>query len=490
MKERETFGSRLGFILVSAGCAIGLGNVWKFPYMAGKYGGAAFILIYLIFLVLLGLPVLVCEFAVGRASRKSTARAFHDLEPEGANFHNFSYMSMVSNYVLMMFYTMVAGWMLYYCYAMAAGKLDGKDSAQVADYFTGLQDSAGTMTLWMIIVVVLSFGVCSLGVQRGLEKITKVMMICLLALIVVLAVHSLTLDGAMEGVKFYLVPDFAAMAEIGIGNVIFGALSQAFFTLSIGAGSMTIFGSYLGKDRSLLGESLHITILDTFVALMAGLIIIPACFAFGVEPGAGPGLVFITLPNVFNQMTGGKIWGALFFLFMSFAALSTVIAVFENILSFAMDLWGWKRNKAVLFNIVLLIILSMPAILGFGPWSGIQILGEGTNIMDLEDFIISNNILPLGSVIFVIFCASKNGWGWDNFIKEANTGKGIKFPTCIRNYMLWVIPVVVAIIYLKGYYDMFQPKGNTYLIPWMIVGIAMLILVGWIVFGHSKKNKK
>lgn len=399
-------------------------------------------------------------------------------------------MSMVSNYVLMMFYTMVAGWMLYYCYAMAAGKLDGKDSAQVADYFTGLQDSAGTMTLWMIIVVVLSFGVCSLGVQRGLEKITKVMMICLLALIVVLAVHSLTLDGAMEGVKFYLVPDFAAMAEIGIGNVIFGALSQAFFTLSIGAGSMTIFGSYLGKDRSLLGESLHITILDTFVALMAGLIIIPACFAFGVEPGAGPGLVFITLPNVFNQMTGGKIWGALFFLFMSFAALSTVIAVFENILSFAMDLWGWKRNKAVLFNIVLLIILSMPAILGFGPWSGVQILGEGTNIMDLEDFIISNNILPLGSVIFVIFCASKNGWGWDNFIKEANTGKGIKFPTCIRNYMLWVIPVVVAIIYLKGYYDMFQPKGNTYLIPWMIVGIAMLILVGWIVFGHSKKNKK
>ena len=307
MKERETFGSRLGFILVSAGCAIGLGNVWKFPYMAGKYGGAAFILIYLVFLVLLGLPVLVCEFAVGRASRKSTARAFHDLEPEGSNFHNFSYMSMVSNYVLMMFYTMVAGWMLYYCYAMAAGKLAGKDSAQVTDYFTELQGSAGTMTLWMVIVVVLSFGVCSLDVQRGLEKITKVMMLSLLALIVVLAIHSLTLDGAMEGVKFYLVPDFASMKEIGIGNVIFGALSQAFFTLSIGAGSMTIFGSYLGKDRSLLGESIHITVLDTFVALMAGLIIIPACFAFGVEPGAGPGLVFITLPNVFNQMAGGRI---------------------------------------------------------------------------------------------------------------------------------------------------------------------------------------
>lgn len=375
--------------------------------MAGKYGGAAFILIYLVFLVLLGLPVLVCEFAVGRASRKSTARAFHDLEPEDANFHNFSYMSMVSNYVLMMFYTMVAGWMLYYCYAMAAGKLAGKDSVQVADHFTGLQGSAGTMTLWMVIVVVLSFGICSLGVQRGLERITKVMMLCLLALIVVLAVHSLTLDGAMEGVKFYLVPDFAAMKEIGIGNVIFGALSQAFFTLSIGAGSMTIFGSYLEKNRSLLGESIHITILDTFVALMAGLIIIPACFSFGVEPGAGPGLVFITLPNVFNQMAGGRIWGALFFLFMSFASLSTVIAVFENILSYSIDRKGWSRKKAVAVNMVAMILLSLPAVLGFNVLSGIQPLGAGSNIMDLEDFIVSNNILPLGSVVFVMFCVSK-----------------------------------------------------------------------------------
>ena len=402
MKERETFGSRLGFILVSAGCAIGLGNVWKFPYMAGKYGGAAFILIYLIFLVLLGLPVLVCEFAVGRASRKSTARAFHDLEPEGANFHNFSYMSMVSNYVLMMFYTMVAGWMLYYCYAMVAGKLDGKDSAQVADYFTGLQDSAGTMTLWMIIVVVLSFGVCSLGVQRGLEKITKVMMICLLALIVVLAVHSLTLDGAMEGVKFYLVPDFAAMAEIGVGNVIFGALSQAFFTLSIGAGSMTIFGSYLGKDRSLLGESLHITILDTFVALMAGLIIIPACFAFGVEPGAGPGLVFITLPNVFNQMTGGKIWGALFSCLCPLPL--SVIAVFENIISYSMDRKGWSRGKAIIVNMVAMILLSLPAVFGFNILSGNTAAWSRNRHHGSEDFIVSNNILPLGSVVFVMFC--------------------------------------------------------------------------------------
>ena len=445
----------MGFILVSAGCAIGLGNVWKFPYMAGKYGGAAFILIYLVFLVLLGLPVLVCEFAVGRASRKSTARAFHDLEPEDANFHNFSYMSMVSNYVLMMFYTMVAGWMLYYCYAMAAGKLAGKDSVQVADHFTGLQGSAGTMTLWMVIVVVLSFGICSLGVQRGLERITKVMMLCLLALIVVLAVHSLTLDGAMEGVKFYLVPDFAAMKEIGIGNVIFGALSQAFFTLSIGAGSMTIFGSYLEKNRSLLGESIHITILDTFVALMAGLIIIPACFSFGVEPGAGPGLVFITLPNVFNQMAGGRFWGALFFIFMTFAALSTIIAVFENILSFAMDLWGWSRKKAVAINGIAIFVLSMPCILGFNVWSSIQPLGAGSTIQDLEDFIISNNLLPLGSLVYLLFCITRYGWGWDNFIKEADIGKGMKFPKWARPYLTYVLPLIVLIIFVMGYYDKF-----------------------------------
>lgn len=487
MKEREKFGSRLGFILVSAGCAIGLGNVWKFPYMAGKYGGAAFILIYLVFLVLLGLPVLVCEFAVGRASRKSTARAFHDLEPEGSNFHNFSYMSMVSNYVLMMFYTMVAGWMLYYCYAMAAGKLAGKDSSQVTVHFTDLQGDAGTMTLWMVIVIVVSFGVCSLGVQRGLEKITKVMMLCLFALIVVLAVHSLTLDGAMEGVKFYLVPDFTAMKEIGIGNVIFGALSQAFFTLSIGAGSMTIFGSYLEKNRSLLGESIHITVLDTFVALMAGLIIIPACFAFGVEPGAGPGLVFITLPNVFNQMTGGRIWGALFFLFMSFASLSTVIAVFENILSYSMDRRGWSRKKAVLVNMAAMILLSLPAVLGFNVLSGIQPLGAGTNIMDLEDFIVSNNILPLGSVVFVIFCVSKYGWGWKNFITEADTGDGLKFPANVQNYMLYVIPAVVVVIYLKGYYDMFSHRGPVILAVWMIISLLVLAFVGWIIFGNRKK---
>lgn len=487
MKEREKFGSRLGFILVSAGCAIGLGNVWKFPYMTGKYGGAAFILIYLVFLIVLGLPILVCEFAVGRASRQSTARAFHTLEPEGSNFHNYSYMGMIGNYMLMMFYTMVAGWMMYYCYATAAGKLQGASSDQVTEFFGSLQASPGTMIFWMIVAVLLSFGICSMGLQKGVERITKVMMLCLLALIVVLAVHSVRLDGAMEGVKFYLIPNLDNMKEAGIGNVIFGALSQAFFTLSIGIGAMTIFGSYLEKERSLAGESLNILVLDTFVALMAGLIIIPACFAFGVEPGAGPGLIFITLPNVFNQMSGGRVWGTLFFLFMSFAALSTVIAVFENILSFAMDLWGWGRKKAVSLNIVLVIILSMPAVLGFNVWSGFQPLGPGTNIMDLEDFIVSNNILPLGSVIFVLFCASRRGWGWENFLKEANTGSGLKFPGGIRMYMFVVIPLVVAVIYLKGYYDMFRPKGMNYFIPWMIVGVLMLTLVAWIAFGKRKK---
>lgn len=490
MKEREKFGSRLGFILVSAGCAIGLGNVWKFPYMTGKSGGAAFILVYLVFLLVLGLPILVCEFAVGRASRQSTAKAFHALEPEGANYHKYSYMSMIGNYVLMMFYTMVAGWMMYYCFGTAAGKFQADTVEEVKGFFDGLKGSAGTMTFWMLLVIFLAFGICSFGVQKGIERISKFMMTCLLALIVVLAVHSLTLDGAAEGVRFYLVPDLNKIKEVGIGNVIFNAMSQSFFTLSVGMGSMAIFGSYLEKDRSLPGESIHITLLDTFVALMAGLIIIPACFAFGVEPDAGPGLVFITLPNVFNQMAGGRIWGTLFFLFMSFAALTTVVAVFENILSFAMDLWGWSRKKAVVVNIVLISVLSLPAVLGYNVLSGFQPLGSGSTIMDLEDFIVSNNILPLGSVIFLIFCTSRYGWGWKNFLKEANTGSGLKFPgiSFMRIYMSVIIPVVVAVIYIKGYYDMFKSKGPAVFGIWMTVSVAMLLLTAWFAFGGNRKS--
>ena len=491
MKNREKFGSRLGFILVSAGCAIGLGNVWKFPYMCGQYGGAAFILIYLLFLAILGFPIMVCEFSVGRGSQKSCATSFKELEPKGARWHNYGWFAMAGNYLLMMFYTMVAGWMMYYCYRCAAGEFTNTvlSTDAVKAKYTEMTGSPWTMILWTVLAIVLSFAICSLGVQKGVEKITKVMMLCLLALIVVLAVNSLRLPGASEGVKFYLIPDFKAMMDKGIGNVVFGAMSQAFFTLSIGIGSMAIFGSYLDKSRSLTGETISITLLDTFVALMSGLIIIPACFSFGIEPGSGPSLIFITLPNIFNQMAGGRIWGSLFFLFLSFAALSTVIAVFENIIAFAMDLWGWERKKSVMVNLIGLLLLSLPAILGFNLLKGIQPLGSGSNIMDLEDFLVSNTLLPLGSLVYLMFCTTRNGWGWENFLKEANSGKGLGFPKKLRGYMTFVLPIIVVVIYFKGYYDMFYAKGLNYLIPWMIVAVAFMALLIWFAFGKKKGNK-
>ena len=492
MEKREKFGSRLGFILVSAGCAVGLGNVWKFPYMCGQYGGAAFILIYLVFLAILGFPIMVCEFSVGRGSQKSCATSFKVLEPKGTKWHKYGYLGMTGNYLLMMFYTMVAGWMMYYCYRCLSGEFTNSvlSTEAVKEKYSEMTGSAETMALWTFLAIILSFGVCSLGVQKGVEKITKVMMVFLLVLIAVLAVHSLTLSGAGKGVKFYLVPDFKDMAQKGIGNVVFGAMSQAFFTLSIGIGSMAIFGSYLDKSRSLTGETVSITLLDTFVALMSGLIIIPACFSFGIEPGAGPSLIFITLPNIFTQMTGGRIWGTLFFLFLSFAALSTVIAVFENIISFAIDLWGWSRKKAVLINIVAIMLLSLPCILGFNVLSDIQPLGPGTNIMDLEDFLVSNNLLPMGSLVYLLFCTTRNGWGWDKFIEEANSGKGMGFPRKLRWYMTYILPLIVIVIYLKGYYDMFYEKGMKYFIPWMSVAILILCLIFWFAFGRDRKSNK
>ena len=449
LKERETFGSRLGFILVSAGCAVGLGNVWKFPYMTGKYGGAAFILIYLVFLVLLGLPILVSEFAVGRSSRLSTARAFHKLEPEGSNFHKYSYMGMIGNYMLMMFYTMVAGWMMYYGYVMATGKLSGASSDEVSGFFSNLMTSTGTMTGWMIVAVLLAFGVCSLGLQNGIERITKVMMICLLALIVVLAVHSVTLDGAMEGVKFYLVPNLDNIREAGLGNVIFGALSQAFFTLSIGIGAMEIFGSYMGKECTLAGESINILILDTFVALMAGMIIFPACFSYGVQPDAGPSLIFVTLPNVFVNMAGGRVWGALFFLFMVFASFSTVIAVFENIISFSMDMFGIERKKASVINCVIVLVASIPCVLGYNVWSNLHLIG-GRDVLDSEDFIVSNLLLPIGSLIYLLFCVTKMGWGFDKYLDECNQGTGLRFGKWLKPYFQFILPILILIIIVQG----------------------------------------
>lgn len=476
MKERETFGSRLGFLLVSAGCAIGIGNVWKFPYMCGQYGGAAFILIYLLFLVLLGLPILICEFAVGRASRKGMARAFETLQPEGTHWSKLKWISILGCYLLMMFYTMVAGWMLYYAWRTAAGKLNGLDAQQAENAFYGMLGSAPTMTFWMVIAVVASFLICGLGLQNGVEKITKVMMCVLILLMMVLAVHSLFLEGASEGVRFYLVPDFGTVTEYGIGTVVYAAMSQAFFTLSVGIGAMAIFGSYMKKEHRLMGESIRIILLDTMVALMAGFIIIPACFAYGVEPGSGPSLLFITLPNVFNHMANGQLWGTCFFIFMSFAALSTVIAVFENIISFFMDMLGWERRKTVLVNFVLITVLSMPAILGFNVLSQIQPLGPGTGIMDLEDFLVSSNLLPLGSMVFVQFCVKKNGWGWENFLKEANEGSGMALPNTpwLRRYMTYILPLIIIIVYLKGYYDFFIAQGLLVTLGWMAFAVALL----------------
>lgn len=455
MEKREKFSSRLGFILISAGCAVGLGNVWRFPYITGKYGGAAFILIYLVFLVILGLPVMVMEFSVGRASQKSAAKSFQVLTPTKKIWHLQGWAAMAGNYLLMMFYTTVGGWMIAYLVKMLFGEFEGLDASGVGAVFDDMLGQPGYMTAFMIITVLLSFFICSLGLQKGVERITKVMMSCLFLILIVLAIRSITLPGGMEGLKFYLVPDFGRMMEYGIFEVVFAAMGQSFFTLSLGIGAMAIFGSYIDKNRTLTGESINICVLDTLVALMAGLIIFPACFAFNVNPGEGPGLVFVTLPNIFNQMTGGRIFGALFFLFMTFAALSTVIAVFENIISFSIDLFGWNRKKAVIVNMIAIILLSMPCVLGFNVWKDFAPLGTGTTIQDLEDFIVSNNLLPLGSMVYLLYCTSKYGWGWDNFIAEADAGTGVKFPKWARFYVTWILPLIVLFIFVMGYVQKF-----------------------------------
>lgn len=485
--KRESFGSRLGFILVSAGCAIGLGNVWKFPYICGAYGGAAFILIYLAFLVILGIPVLTCEFAVGRGSRKSVAKSFEELAPEGTAWVHLKYIGIVGCHLLMMFYTMVGGWMMYYCYRSIRGEFVKASAEEIGEAFSGMLTDVPVMVFWTVLVCVLGFAVCALGLQKGIERITKVMMSVLFVIMIVLSVHSVMMPGAAEGVRFYLVPDFRKMVENGIGNVVFAALGQAFFTLSIGIGAMLIFGSYLDKSRSLAGEAVSITALDTFVALMAGFIVIPSCFSYGIEPGAGPSLVFITLPNIFAQMAGGSVWSFLFFLFLTFAALSTIIAVFENLIACYMEMFGWSRRKSVLVCAVAVILLSMPCVLGFNMLSGIQPLGEGTTIMDLEDFIVSNNLLPLGSLGYVLFCTRKNGWGWDAFIGEVNTGTGMKFPTALKSYVSYGIPAIIIVIYLKGYYDMFKGQSTAMLAGWLIVAVAFLAFVLGCAFRKEKQ---
>ena len=415
--EREKLGSRMGFILLSAGCAIGIGNVWRFPYVAGAYGGGAFVVCYLFFLVIMGIPVMTMEFAVGRASQKSIIRSFHELEQPGQKWHVHGYLGMAGNYLLMMFYTTVTGWMLYYFYLMLTGKFQGKNTDQVGTMFQDMLDSPQILTGNMLLVVAVGIFICSIGLQKGVERITKVMMSLLLVIIIVLAVHSCTLEGGTEGLKFYLLPDISKMKEAGIWATVTAAMNQAFFTLSLGIGSMGIFGSYIGKKRSLLGESVNIAILDTFVAIVSGLIIFPTCFAFGISPDQGPRLIFVTLPNIFNSMPGGRIWGTLFFVFMTFAAFSTILAVFENIISCGMDLFGWSRKKSCLFNLAALMVLSLPCALGYNLWSSFHPLGEGTFILDLEDFLVSNLILPIGSLCYLLFCVTRFGWGFDKYHK-------------------------------------------------------------------------
>lgn len=453
--EREKLGSRLGFILLSAGCAIGIGNVWRFPYVAGKYGGGAFVLFYLFFLIIMGLPIMTMEFAVGRASRKSVIKSFKELEKPGQKWHLHGYVGLAGNYCLMMFYTTVAGWMLYYCYLMITGHFNGADAAGVGGIFSNMLENPGVMTSLMLIVVILGFSVCSVGLQNGVEKITKIMMVALLGIMALLAIHSITMKGGAAGLSFYLKPDFDRMAEVGIIETIAGAMNQAFFTLSLGIGSMTIFGSYIDKEHTLLKESVNIAILDTFVAIVAGLIIFPACFAFGISPDSGPSLIFITLPNVFNSMAGGQIWGSLFFIFMAFAAFSTVLAVFENIISCGMDMWGLSRRKSCLVNMLLVAVFSLPCVLGFNLWSGFQPLGAGSNVLDLEDFLVSNIMLPLGSLVYLLFCVSRYGWGFDKYLTEANMGKGWKVPVWLSGYLKFILPIMLMFIFFEGIVNVF-----------------------------------
>ena len=454
--EREKLGSRLGFLLLSAGCAIGVGNVWKFPYIAGQYGGGLFVLLYFIFLLLLGVPALTIEFSLGRAAQSSPVKLYNKLEAKGQKWHLHGYVAMAGNYLLMMFYTVVSGWMLEYFVKTASGDFIGMNTQEISGVFAGVCQNPVSMFVYTGIVIVLGFLVCSFGVQNGLEKITKWMMIALLGIMVILAVNSIFLPGASEGLKFYLLPDISKIQEHGLINVIVAAMNQAFFTLSIGMGSMAIFGSYIGKDRSLLGESVNVVILDTFVAVTSGLIIFPACFAYQVNPGSGPSLIFETLPNIFNHLPGGRVWGSFFFIFMSFAALSTVFAVFENIISCTMDLTKMSRKKACFFNCLFMFVLVLPCIFGFNTLRHITPLGEGTNLMDLEDFLVSNIILPLGALIYVLFCVSRFGFGWKNFTEEANRGKGLKVGNWMRGYITYVLPVIIVVIFVLGIVNYFK----------------------------------
>lgn len=448
--EREKLGSRLGFILLSAGCAIGLGNVYKFPYMVGQNGGGIFVLIYLFFLIAFGVPVMTMEFSMGRAAQKSSVLMYQQLEKKGSKWHLHGPFSLIGCYLLMMFYTNVAGWLMRYFVDSATGKFVGLDSTGVDAYYDVMLAEPVSQVVYMTIVVVIGFVVCAAGLQNGLEKVTKVMMLALLSIMIVLAVNCVFLEGGQEGVKFYIMPSVDNLLSVGVGNVVVAAMNQAFFSLSLGTGAMAVFGSYIGKERSLMGEAVNVAFLDTFVALASGFIIFPACYAYDVDVTSGMGLIFKTLPNIFNNIPLGRVWGSLFFVFMSFAALSTIFAVFEMIIACTTDLFGWDRKKACIINGIAMFVLSLPCVFGYNIWSGFMPMGEGSNIMVLEDFIVSNLLLPIGSFIYVLFCTSRYGWGWDNFVKEANEGKGMKVQKWMRPYMTYVLPIMIAIVFVLG----------------------------------------
>jgi len=452
---RETLKSRLGFLLLAAGCAVGLGNVWRFPFIAGLYGGASFVMIYLLFLVILGLPIMIMELSVGRGARQNIGKAFRTLEPKGTKWHIYGHIGIAGNYLLMAFYTTVTGWILSYLFATFRGQLTGLTPVETERFFGSMLVDPLSMGGWMVAAVFIGFLVTSIGLQRGVERVSKFMMLSLLFLMLALAVKAMTLEGAAEGLRFYLMPDFERFLADGPAPVIFAAMGQAFFTLSVGLGGMAIFGSYIGKDRSLPGESVRIVGLDAGVAIMSGLIIFPATFAFGMSPEAGPGLIFVILPNIFNQMAGGQFWGTIFFLFMSFAALSTVIAAFENIVSYWIDVWGWKRAAASWMNCIALILLSVPTVLGFNAWSDFEPLGPGTSVLELKDMIVSTTLLPLGALVFLFFTTSRYGWGWDKFLAEANTGRGLKLAAWSRFYISWILPLIIIVVFVRGYWDIF-----------------------------------
>ncbi|AKB79816.1 Sodium-dependent transporter [Methanosarcina horonobensis HB-1 = JCM 15518] len=449
--EREKLASRVGFLLISAGCAIGLGNVWRFPFITGKYGGAAFVLVYLAFLLLLGLPIMVMEFSIGRAGRLNIAGAMRALEPANSKWHIFGYLGIIGNVILVMFYTTVAGWSFAYFYKELTGVFNGLSPEEIGTAFEIFLGSTGELIIWMALVVILGFFICSLGLQEGVERVSKLMMSGMFIMLLILVFKAITLPGASTGLSFYLKPDFSNFSW----ESVYAAMGQAFFTLSLGIGGMTIFGSYIGKERSLTGESLNVIALDTLTAFLAGLVIFPAAFAFGVNVGSGPGLIFVTLPNIFNQMLGGQFWGILFFMFLTFAAMTTIIGIFENIMAFTIDEWGWERKRAALINGIGIFILSLPCVLGFGPWSSFALLGEGTVVLDLEDFILSYNLLPIGALVFVLFCTRNFGWGWKNFIEEADAGKGIKFPKWLKPYVSYVLPLIILVVFIKGWMDIF-----------------------------------